>query len=79
MSRADMEFAAPRRHTLQAAGELPEELSASCGAGGARLAMRVDQTPDFIAASAHPISARAQFSSENQRGCLSASEVNASA
>lgn len=36
-------------------------------------------TPDFIASSAHPISARAQFPSDNQRGCLSASEVNASA
>jgi len=26
--RADMESASPRRHTLQAAGKLPEELSA---------------------------------------------------
>ena len=28
MSRADMESASPHRHTLQAAGKLPEELSA---------------------------------------------------
>ena len=27
--RADMEFASPLRHSLQAAGKLPEELSAS--------------------------------------------------
>ena len=44
MSRADMESASPRRHTLQAAGKLPEELSAWCGVGGTRLAMMVDQT-----------------------------------
>ena len=44
MVRADMESASPRRHTLQAAGELPEELSAQCGVGGTRLAMMVDQT-----------------------------------
>lgn len=42
MSRADMESASPRRHTLQAAGKLPEELSAWCGVGGTRLAMMVD-------------------------------------
>ncbi|MFY3386003.1 hypothetical protein, partial [Paracidovorax sp. MALMAid1276] len=28
MSRADMEFASPRRHKLQAGGKLPQELSA---------------------------------------------------
>jgi hypothetical protein len=44
MSRADMESASPRRHTLQAAGKLPEELSACCGVGGTRLAMMADQT-----------------------------------
>jgi hypothetical protein len=44
MSRADMESASPRRHTLQAAVFKPEELSAWCGVGGTRLAMRVDQT-----------------------------------
>jgi hypothetical protein len=31
MSRADMESASPRRHTLQAAVFEPEELSACCG------------------------------------------------
>ncbi|MCD6663623.1 MAG: hypothetical protein LT082_09510 [Comamonas sp.] len=44
MSRADMESASPRRHTLQAAGKLPEELSALYGVGGTRLAMMVHQT-----------------------------------
>ena len=44
MVRADMESASPHRHTLQAAGKLPEELSAQCGVGGTRLAMMVDQT-----------------------------------
>jgi len=44
MSRADMESASPRRHTLQAAVFKPEELSAWCGVGGTRLAMMVDQT-----------------------------------
>jgi hypothetical protein len=44
MSRADMESASPRRHTLQAAVFEPEELSACCGVGGTRLAMMVDQT-----------------------------------
>ena len=44
MSRADMESASPRRHTLQAAGKLPEELSASDGLGCARLAMWVNQS-----------------------------------
>jgi len=39
-----MESASPRRHTLQAAGKLPEELSALYGVGGTRLAMMVDQT-----------------------------------
>lgn len=43
MSRADMESASPRRHTLQAAVFKPEELSALCGVGGTRLAMMVDQ------------------------------------
>ena len=41
--RADMESASPRRHTLQAAAGEPEELSACCGVGRARLAMMVDQ------------------------------------
>ena len=44
MSRADMESASPRRHTLQAAVFKPQELSALCGVGGTRLAMMVDQT-----------------------------------
>ena len=44
MSRADMESASPRRHTLQAAVLKPEELSALSGVGGTRLAMMVDQT-----------------------------------
>ena len=44
MSRADMESASPRRHTLQAAIFEPEELLACCGVGGTRLAMMVDQT-----------------------------------
>ena len=44
MSRADMESASPTRHTLQAAGKLPEELSASVGAGRTLVAMMVDQS-----------------------------------
>ena len=44
MSRADMESASPRRHTLQAAVLKPEELSALSCVGGTRLAMMVDQT-----------------------------------
>lgn len=44
MSRADMESASPRRHTLQAAVFEPEELSACCGVGGTQLVMMVDQT-----------------------------------
>ena len=44
MSRADMESASPRRHTLQSAVLKPEELSALSGVGGTRLAMMVDQT-----------------------------------
>ena len=47
MSRADMESASPLRQSIQAAAEPkfvePEELSASCGVGGTRLAMMVDQ------------------------------------
>ncbi len=42
--RADMESASPKRHTLQAAANEPEELSASIGVGGTRLAMMVDQS-----------------------------------
>ncbi len=44
MFSADIETALPRRPTLQAAGKLPEELSAQCGVVGTRLAMMVDQT-----------------------------------
>lgn len=44
MSRAVMDSASPRRHTLQAAAFKPEELSTLCGVGGTRLAMMVDQT-----------------------------------
>ena len=42
MSRADMESASPLRQSIQAAGKLPEELSASDGVGVTRLAMMVD-------------------------------------
>ena len=44
MSRADMESASPRRHTLQAAVFKPELLSALCGVGGTLLAMMDAQT-----------------------------------
>ena len=44
MSRADMESAGPARQSLQAAGKLPDVLSASVGLGWARLAMMVDQS-----------------------------------
>ena len=44
MSRADMESASPLRQSIQAAAGEPEELSASCGVGGTRLAMMVDQS-----------------------------------
>ena len=39
-----MESASPVRQSLRAAGKLAEELSASNDVGGARLAMRVDQS-----------------------------------
>lgn len=42
--RASMESAGPARQTIQAAGKLPEELSASEGLGCARLAMWVNQS-----------------------------------
>jgi hypothetical protein len=38
-----MESASPLRQSIQAAAVEPEELSASCGLGGTRLAMMVDQ------------------------------------
>ncbi|MDW5445187.1 hypothetical protein, partial [Polaromonas sp. SM01] len=44
VSRADMESASPMRQSLQAAGKLPEELSASVGAGRTLFAMMVDQS-----------------------------------
>lgn len=43
-SRADMESASLMRQSLRAAGKLPEELSASVGAGRTLVAMIVDQT-----------------------------------
>jgi len=42
--RASMESAGPARQSIQAAGKLPEELSASDGLGSARLAMWVNQS-----------------------------------
>jgi tRNA-dihydrouridine synthase len=42
--RADMESASLMRQSLQAAGKLPEKLSASIGVGCTRLAMMVDQS-----------------------------------
>ena len=42
--RASMESAGPSRQSVQAAGKLPEELSASDGLGCARLAMWVNQS-----------------------------------
>ena len=44
VSRADMESASSVRQSLQAAGKLPEELSASNDVGCTRLAMMVDQS-----------------------------------
>ena len=44
--RADMESASPMRQSLQAAGMLPEELSASVGAGRTLVAMMVDRVDD---------------------------------
>ena len=42
--RADMESASPVRQSLQAAGRLPEKLSASNGVGVCRCAMMGDQS-----------------------------------
>ena len=44
MVRASMESAGPERQSLQTAGKLPEELSASDGLGCTRLAMWVNQS-----------------------------------
>ena len=44
LARADMGSAPLHRHTLQAAGKLPAQLSVLCGVGATRLDMMVDQT-----------------------------------
>jgi hypothetical protein len=43
-ARADMESASPMRQSIQAAGKLPEELSASNDVGASLVAMMSDQS-----------------------------------